>query len=156
MPTDDLPIRSDHATGDLTDFPIVISPELRWADMDAFGHVNNALFLRYFEIARIHHLEAIEFYQPSGIGPILGFVACRYVRPLVYPDRLQVGVRVTQLKEDRFSQEYVLVSEEQDRVAAVGQGVVVAYDYDRGRKASLPEEVKERIRALEARKAPEV
>jgi len=152
MNTDDSPAdpapRNERAGSDLDGFPIVVSPDLRWADMDAFGHVNNTLFFRYFEIARIRYLGAIEFDRPTGIGPILGYTACRFLRPLTYPDRIRVGVRVTDLQEDRFTQEYVLVSEEEDRVAAVGEGVVVAYDYDHGEKASLPEAVKRRIVAL--------
>jgi acyl-CoA thioester hydrolase len=141
--------RRPRATPDLTGFPVVVATELRWGDMDAFGHVNNTLFLRYFEMARVAHFEAIDFQHPRGVGPILGFASCRYIRPLVYPDRIRIGVRVTEVAEDRFRQEYVLVSEGQDRVAAVGEGIVVAYDYDGGARAPLPEAVKARIRSLE-------
>ncbi len=151
MPTPDASIPSPHprATTDLSGFPVVVATELRWGDMDAFGHVNNTLFLRYFEMARVAHFEAIDFQHPRGVGPILGSVSCRYIRPLVYPDRIRVGARVTQVSEDRFRQEYVLVSETQDRVVAVGEGVVVAYDYDKGVRACLPDGVKDRIRRLE-------
>jgi acyl-CoA thioester hydrolase len=143
--------RPSRATTDLSDFPIVITTDLRWGDMDAFGHVNNTLFLRYFEMARVAHFEAIGFDRAEGTGPILGHVTCRYIRPLTHPDRIRMGARVTEVGEDRFTQEYVLVSVTQDRVAAVGEGVVVAYDYDQGRRGVLPEEVKARIRALAGR-----
>jgi acyl-CoA thioester hydrolase len=143
--------RPQRATTDLSGFPIVITTDLRWGDMDAFGHVNNTLFLRYFEMARVAHFEAIGFHRAKGTGPILGHVTCRYIRPLTHPDRIRIGTRVKEVGEDRFTQEYVLVSGAQDRVAAVGEGVVVAYDYDQGRRGILPGEVKARIRALEGR-----
>ena len=142
------------ATTDLSDFPVVVTTDIRWGDMDAFGHVNNTLFLRYFEMARVAHFEAIGFARPEGTGPILGHVTCRYIRPLTHPDRIRIGTRVTKVGEDRFTQEYVLVSGAQDRVAAVGEGVVVAYDYDQGRRGVLPEEVKARIQALEVPGSP--
>jgi acyl-CoA thioester hydrolase len=145
--------RPHWATTDLSGFPIVVTTDLRWGDMDAFGHVNNTLFLRYFEMARVAHFEAIGFDRAEGTGPILGHVTCRYIRPLTYPDQIRIGARVTEVGEDRFTQGYVLVSGAsgaQERVAAVGEGVVVAYDYDKGRRGVLPEEVKGRIRALEA------
>jgi acyl-CoA thioester hydrolase len=148
---DDLAPPPGPATTDLTAFPVIVHAQVRWGDMDAFRHVNNTLFLRYFEMARVAHFEAIDFERPMGIGPILGYVTCRYIRPLTYPDRLRIGVRVTKLEDDRFTQDYVLVSQAEGEVAAVGQGIVVAYDYDRASRATLPPEVKRRILELEAR-----
>lgn len=136
----------------LAAFPIVVETDVRWGEMDAFGHVNNVHFFRYFEIARVAYFEAIGFREGRRIGPILAHTSCRFRRPLHYPDRVLVGVRTRDLSEDRFVHEYTLVSKGLDSVAATGEGIIISYDYHQGAKAPLPKEIVERIRDLEAMK----
>lgn len=138
----------------MTGYPIVIDVPIAWGDMDALGHVNNTVFFRLFESARIAYLDAIRFRGGAGgegIGPILASTHCRFRRPLVYPDTARVGARATDVAEDRFTMEYRIVSGASGEVAAEGGGVVVAYDYGAGRKAPLPGEVRGRIEEVEAR-----
>ena len=136
----------------LEDFPITLDVPVAWGEMDAFGHVNNAVYFRYFESARIMYLRAIDFTAGGGaggggaggsVGPILASTHCRFRRPLTYPDTVRVGTRTTHVDEDRFTMEYRVVSLESGAVAAEGGGVVVAYDYGRGEKAPLPQPVRE-------------
>ncbi|MDZ7839664.1 MAG: thioesterase family protein [Gammaproteobacteria bacterium] len=136
------------------DFPVVIETDVRWGDMDAFNHVNNVSYLRYFESGRIAYFDALEladFFGLDGVGPILAETSCRYKFPLTYPDRVSVGVRSEQLGEDRFTQQYVLVSHRHGRVAATGDGTIVTFDYSANRKVSIPDRVRRRIEALEGR-----
>jgi acyl-CoA thioester hydrolase len=137
----------------LTGFPIVLEIPVAWGDMDALGHVNNTVFFRYFESARIAYLDAIGLIatESRAIGPILASTQCRFRRPLRFPDTVQVGARTTELLDDRFTMEYRIVSSTNDAVAADGSGVVVAYDYDGNCKAKLPDAVKKRIVELERR-----
>lgn len=140
-------------TDPLTDFPVVIEAPVAWGDMDAFGHVNNTVYFRWFESARIAYLDRIGFRTPGandGVGPILASTRRRFRRALEYPDTVRVGARVAELGDDRFTHEYVVVSEALGERAAVGGGTVVAYDYDNGEKATLPDAVREAIRRLEA------
>ncbi len=137
----------------LADFPVVLDVAVRWGDMDAFGHVNNTLFFRYFEIARIEYLVRIEFREGAtsgGVGPILASTHCRFRRPLTFPDTAVVGARGLDVSQDRFTMEYRIFSRAQDAIAAEGGGLVVAYDYGAGSKAALPEDVKKRIAELES------
>lgn len=137
----------------LVAFPIVIELPVAWGDMDAFGHLNNTVYFRYFESARIAYLDAIGFRgdaSHSGVGPILASTHCRFRRALIYPDRVRVGARVSQLADDRFTMEYRIVSESApDAVTAEGGAVVVAFDYGPRRKATLPPAVRARILALD-------
>lgn len=138
----------------LPDFPVVITVPVAWGEMDAFGHVNNTVYFRYFESARIAYLDAIGFRGDAaarGIGPILASTHCRFRRALMYPDTVRVGARTTSVAEDRFTMEYRIVSEAGDDVAAEGGGIVVAYDYLNTTKTILPHEVRERIGKLESR-----
>lgn len=134
------------------DFPVVVEWPVAWAEMDYFRHVNHAVFFTYFEGARIAYLERIGFRELTAeqqVGPILHSTHARYRRPVVYPDTVVIGARVTEVGEDRFTQEYRIVSRAQGEVAAEGGGTLVAYDYAAGRKAPLPARVREAIRALE-------
>jgi acyl-CoA thioester hydrolase len=137
----------------LAQYPVIIEIPVAWGEMDAMGHVNNIIYFRYFESARIAYFEKLGF-RASGdtllIGPILGSIQCKFKMPLTYPDTVSVGTRVTRIEEDRFVMEYVVVSHKAQRIAAEGEGVVVAYNYREGKKARLPEEIQEQIQRLEA------
>lgn len=136
----------------LDGFPVIVEIPVQWGEMDFFRHVNNTVFFRYFESARIAYLDRIGFRQESengGVGPILAATDCRFRRPLTYPDTISVGARAVEVGADRFTMEYRLVSHAQREVAAVGGGTLVAYDYAAARKAPLPEAVRAAIEALE-------
>lgn len=87
-------------------FPIVIGVPFAWGDMDAYGHVNNTVYFRLFESARIEYLRAIEFTaggSDGGVGLILASTHCRFRRPLAYPDTVRVGARTVDIGDDRFT-----------------------------------------------------
>jgi acyl-CoA thioester hydrolase len=138
----------------LADYPVIVDLPVAWGDMDWFRHVNNIVFFRYFESARIEYLERIGFRQEmtnGGVGPILHSTQARFRRPVEWPDTVIVGARATDVGDDRFTHEYRLVSRAHGEVAAEGGAVLVAYDYVNGRKAALPDSVRRAIEALEGR-----
>ena len=138
----------------LRDFPVVVEIPVHWGEMDYFRHVNNTVFFRYFESARIEYLDRIGFREEQenqGVGPILASTHARFRRPLIYPDTVRVGARTVEVGEDRFTMEYRLVSTRQGAVAAEGGGVLVSFHYPEGRKAPLPGPVRRAIEALEGR-----
>ena len=140
-------------SADLAGFPVVIEQQVRWGDMDAFGHVNNTVYLRHFESVRIAYFESMGCVatsaHPSGIAPILASTSCRFRAPLTYPDALRVGARVSSVDSDRFVMEYAVLSVSRDVVAALGDGVVVSYDYGAAGKVELPPEWLAAIERLE-------
>jgi acyl-CoA thioester hydrolase len=130
-------------------FNVVYETPIAWGDMDAFGHVNNTVFFRLFESARMEYLQRIDFTGATApLGPILAATNCVFRRPIVYPDRVQVGARVTEVQADRFTMEYVIVKSD-GRVAAEGTGTIVSYDYTAMSKVALPETVREAIRSID-------
>lgn len=145
---------SEEARRRLERFPATIEVPVQWGDMDAYGHVNNTVYFRYFESARIEYLDRcgfLESYDSRGVGAILHSTSCRFRRALTYPDTVLVGGRAVEVGEDRFVMEYRVVSIGQEAVVAEGDGVVVSFDYREGTKTALPEEVRRRIEALEDR-----
>jgi acyl-CoA thioester hydrolase len=130
-------------------YQVVIRTPIAWGDMDAFGHVNNTVFFRLFESARMEYLGRINFSgADSNLGPILAATHCRFRAPIIYPDTVQVGARVKEVHADRFTMDFCIVRED-GKLAADGGGVVVAYDYDAHAKIPLPAEVREAIRAID-------
>ena len=111
----------------LEGYPVVIEIPVAWGEMDSFQHVNNIVYFRYFESARILYSEMLGLHKlkdDTGIGPILGSTSCKYKFPLTYPDTVSVGAKIVGIEEDRFSMKYVVVSHRHKRIAAEGDGVV--------------------------------
>ncbi len=137
----------------LAEYPVRVRETVRWGDMDAFGHVNNTVYLRYFEGARIAYFERVGFLGEAGMraGPILAATDCRFRIPLEYPDTVWTGARVTELGEDRFVMAYRVVSEAHAAVAAEGGGRIVVFNYVDKHKTPIPDAIRRRIEALEGR-----
>lgn len=138
----------------LKDFPVIIELPVEWGEMDAFQHVNNTVYFRYFENARVVYFDRLglwELLDDTGLGPILATAQCRFRIPLTYPDTISVGTRASTIEADRFLMEFAVVSHRHQKIAAEGQGMIVCYDYRASHKAPLPEPVRERIAALEGK-----
>jgi acyl-CoA thioester hydrolase len=137
----------------LHDFPIIVQCPVAWGDMDALGHVNNAVYFRYFESARVAYLAKINFIDPAangGIAAILASTHCDFRKALTYPDTVAIGARTIEISQDRFTMEYRLISQHLQKIAAEGKGIVVAYNYRDRRKAELPEAIRKNIQAVES------
>ncbi|MFP4212955.1 MAG: acyl-CoA thioesterase [Desulfohalobiaceae bacterium] len=136
----------------LQDFTVRIELPVLWGDMDAFQHVNNIRFFRYFESARIEYMQRIQLdreRQASGIGPILASTSCKYLVPLTFPDTIDIGCRTVVLRRSELEQEYLLVSRKLDKPAALGTAKIVGYDYSQLQRADFPDAILEQIQELD-------
>jgi acyl-CoA thioester hydrolase len=132
-------------------FPICIQVPIAWGDMDAFGHVNNTVYFRLFEDARIRFFEevGIDHRAPgAGCAPILATTQCQFRFPMSYPDTARVETGIAQIGRSSFTMRYVVYSVRHDRLAAEGDGVLVWYDYQAQKSAPLPEALRARIEAM--------
>ena len=142
----------------LAGVPVVIDQVVDWGDMDAFGHVNNVVYFRYFENARVEYFRRIgwwEYLAETGIGPIVGSTQARFRRPVKYPDTLRAGAKVVSWGTDRFTIRHVLVSRTTGELVTEGDAVVVCIDYRANAKVPVPDELRRRIEELEAQTAME-
>jgi acyl-CoA thioester hydrolase len=134
-------------------YPVVVEQAVVWGDMDSYAHVNNVVYFRYFENARLEYfrrLDWFEFQKQTGVGPILATTQARFRRPLTYPDTIRIAARMSQIGEDRMTMEHIIVSEKQQTIVTEGQSTIVTFHYADGRKAPVPPELCRRIEALEA------
>jgi len=135
----------------LKTFPVTVDLPVVWGELDAFQHVNNAVYFRYFEAARLAYFREIGFVEhmeATGVGPILASTSCRFRKALTYPDTVTVGARVTDLTNDRFTMLYRVHSHTLGEGAADGEGLIVCYNYREKTKATLPGVIRDRIIAL--------
>ena len=138
----------------LTGYATVIHLPVQWGDMDSYQHVNNIVYFRWFESARIAYLEQIglkAMYHGAGIGPILAAIDCNYRRQLTYPDTVAVGARISRIGRTSFEMEHVLVSTAQQAVVADGKSTIVTFDYKVQKPIPVPDEIRAAIAAIEGR-----
>jgi len=136
----------------LDDFNIKVVIPIAWGDMDALKHVNNILFFKYFETARIKYFEEagfIETMEKDSIGPILASISAKFIKPLFYPDTVTVGTRVSAIEPTHFIMEYIIESKSKG-IAALGESKLVAYDYRSLKKTALPDIVRNKIREIDS------
>ena len=116
----------------LTQFPFQLTINVRWGEMDAAQHVNNVAYVRYAETARIAFMDQLPEMGWSGTqgdGIILAWQDCKYIFPVTYPDTLQIGVKVSEIREDRFFLQCHMFSEKHGRLAAITNHSHVPYSY---------------------------
>ena len=121
-----------------------IQLQVRWGDMDIFGHVNNANYFRYLEQARISWFETIG--APSGSvghGPILVAAACNFRIPIVYPATVEVRTYVKSLGRSSIPMYQEIVdANNPSTLYADGDSTIAWIDYQRGKSEMLPEELR--------------
>ena len=117
-----------------------------WGHMDAMGHVNNTLYFRYFESARVEYMARIGLFARVDGGqdilPILASTKCDYKVPLTYPDEIVVEARTVRVGRTSFTHEYRIWSTAQKCVSAVGEGTVVCVDKRTGKPVAVPDEMR--------------
>ena len=121
--------------------------------MDAFQHVSNIVYFRWFQEARVEYMTRLgwfEMHTSLGYGPIVASTQARYRRPLSFPDNIWTGARILELGKDRMTFEHKIYSERWgEELVAEGQAVIVGFDYSKGAKAELPDVLRAKIEAME-------
>ena len=118
----------------LAEYPFHYRIEVRFRDLDALGHVNNAVYATYFESARIAYYQRLVGGSLDRLGIILAELTISYKAPAHFGDELLVGVRVSRIGGKSFTMDYAIARVGDGALIATGQSVLVAYDYADGRR----------------------
>src|SRR5438067_2764686 len=124
--------------------------QVRFGDLDALGHINNAVYLAYFEIGRMAYInQVLQVYRVGEIGFILAEMTVRYKAPGQLEEPLTLGLRVGELRNSSFTFEYALVETDTGKLIATGTSVQVWYDYQRGQVIRIPADIKQKLKQFD-------
>lgn len=121
---------------------------VRFGDLDAMRHLNNVVFLRYFETARIGYIrELLPDHDPAHPDGTFGFIFAEakieYRSPGQFDDEVTIELRTADVRRSSLRIEFRMRVGE--RLLAEGYGVLVGYDYDAQRAQPLPDALRERL-----------
>lgn len=134
----------------MSSFRFTTDLEIRFRDLDALGHVNNAVYLTYFEIVRTRYWELLfGLPPPDDWGFVMVRTECNYRSPALLGETIAIAARVSALKNSSFTFEYRLTESRTGRLIADGLSVQVCYDRKRGRAVRIPEAMRQKIKDFE-------
>lgn len=133
----------------VVDYPYQHEQEVVFRDLDAMGHVNNAVYFTYLETVRLRYLmELLALPEIGAIPVIMANASCSYLSPAHYGERLMIGVGISRLGTKSFDMVYK-VETTSGRDVAQAKTVQVMYDYGTGQTIVIPKWFKERIAAAQ-------
>lgn len=122
--------------------------DVRWGDMDALGHINNATFFTYIEQARIAWLESLRGgWRSEGAAPVLARVECDFRRPIHHPARLLIGMGLIRAGNSSLTLTVSIRDATSGENYANAQTILVWVDPASGKPVSLPRSVREATQA---------
>ena len=120
---------------------------IRWGDMDAYGHVNNTVYFRFMEQARVEWSEGMDVPgRPGGAGPVIVNASCNFLEPLVYPGDVEVTMHLGHPGRTSVGSYYDIHMG--GRKYADGAAKIVWIDLATGRPVPLPDAIAAPLRAL--------
>jgi acyl-CoA thioester hydrolase len=123
--------------------------DVRFRDIDVGGHAHHSVALVYFEEARAAYWrDVVGQSDPAEIDFILAEARVRYHQRVLYPVRMEVGVRVPVMGKKHFVMEY-LARDGTGEILVSGETTMVMFDYDKGTTKSVPPEVRTAVLSQE-------
>jgi acyl-CoA thioester hydrolase len=127
--------------------------QVRFRDTDAFGHVNNAVFLTFLELARIRYL--LDIVEPDEtfdrLPLILARVELDFRSPIQFGEQVEVATRVDRIGRSSIAMSHRMTAGTDHRLVGEAQSVLVTYDYAIARPMPVPDEWRRRIGEYEGR-----
>lgn len=135
-------------------YKVKISLRIDWADLDLFGHVNNVMFFKYIQSARVNYCETIgltSLTHPSQHSFMVASSQCQFKKPLLYPGNITVHTRVDWIKNTSFQLSYQIFNPQQILVAEATD-VLVVFDHNKKTKVIIDPELRAKMESLEGHK----
>lgn len=126
----------------ITDYKVILEYDVRWGDIDAANHVNNLVYLKWTESARIHYFQLIGInisFTDDEAGPILGWQDCKYIYPMTYPDTALVGIKCQEILENKIMFDCSVFSKTHDKIAAISLQTLIPYNYKTLKRVPIPQ-----------------
>jgi acyl-CoA thioester hydrolase len=132
-------------------YPAFLAIPTRWMDNDTYGHVNNVTYYAYFDTVVNEHLVRagnLDIRNGGAIGIVVE-TACRFHKPLSFPETIDAGMRVVRVGHSSVTYEIGLFRADDDDAAATGRFVHVWVDRQHRRPIAVPANVRAALAPLE-------
>jgi acyl-CoA thioester hydrolase len=133
-----------------TDFVAFEDVQSRWMDNDAYGHINNAVYYSFFDTAVNRYLiehNVLDVLKSEIIGLVIE-TQCKYFSPIVFPDLIHVGMKVTHLGTSSVKYEVAIFKNDDDIASALGHFVHVYVDRKSNKSTPIPQNVRTVLQGL--------
>eukprot|EP01060_Flectonema_neradi_P013991 TRINITY_DN20705_c0_g1_i1.p1 TRINITY_DN20705_c0_g1~~TRINITY_DN20705_c0_g1_i1.p1 ORF type:complete len:165 (+),score=26.75 TRINITY_DN20705_c0_g1_i1:49-543(+) len=130
--------------------------EVRWRDMDRYGHVNNTRYLEWMEVVRCNLLHRLSTEsglpgmdgEPGEVSPIVGAISIKYIRPVTWPDTVTLENLFSEIKDNSCTLNTRGTNTAGD-VVFIATCKIVMVNYTTGKRTSIPSELESRMREHE-------
>jgi acyl-CoA thioester hydrolase len=135
----------------ISDYKYKTPVAIRFSDIDAVGHVNNAIYLTYFEEARLNYWREVINWNLSQNGVIVGRSEVNYLKPITLEDEIVCYVRTTRIGNSSFDMMHLLVriTPNGEEICTTGKTVCISYDYSLNKSISIPQKEREKMIAYD-------
>ncbi|MET3651426.1 acyl-CoA thioesterase [Dyella japonica] len=138
------PAVTDAQAPEATNTPLFVAPiGVRWRDLDAFNHVNNANYLTYLEEARLQWLQHVPGWFNEHSMPVLAASELNYRRPIEWPAQLNVELFCERLGNSSVTIAHRIVNAHDDALYSDGKVVMVWMDPATGKPVALPQSIRD-------------
>ncbi|MDB5132671.1 MAG: thioesterase [Mucilaginibacter sp.] len=131
----------------ITDYKFKTPISIRFSDIDAVGHVNNAIYLTYFEVARFNYWREIIGWNLQENGVIVGRSEVNYLKPITLDDEIFCYLRVSRIGNSSFDVMHLLVKTTPDgeEICTTGKTVCISYDYSVNKSVPIPHQERQKM-----------
>lgn len=124
---------------------------LDWSEMDMFGHINNVMYAKYVQAARVNYWEMVglnSMFNQSHEGPLLASIQLQFKQPLFYPGNIVVWSKVKFIKNTSFGLTHIVLNEKNE-VCAISDDIIVMYDFNKNEKIRVSDWMRKKIEEIE-------
>jgi acyl-CoA thioester hydrolase len=118
-----------------------------WSELDLFGHVNNVMFMKYVQAARLHYTEHIglmDLHRSENIGFMVAETNCKFKKALHFPGNVHITTKQLSIGNTSFVLEHHITNDAKELVAIATDALVV-YDFTKNEKCTVPAAIKSRM-----------
>ncbi len=135
------------------DWPFCHTVQVRFADVDMFGHVNNAKYLTYIESARVaYYTELTGLQDPREFGMTVASAKIDFLKPVFFGQSLNIFTRIGRVGNSSWTLEHELRDAGSGELMGTGSTVNVCYDYQTGRSQPIPPDIVQKMESFEGRR----
>lgn len=124
-----------------------ITLRIDWSELDVFGHVNNVMFTKYAQAARLNFVEAtglMTFYNKDKIGFMVAETNCQFKKELLFPGNIHIETKIEFAKNTSFALAHTMMNDANE-IVAIARDVLVVFDFNKKEKCLIPQHVNEKM-----------